>query len=189
MARVYMSSTIADLGRERRAVMEWLVTAQHQAVHSYLTVTRCGRVAWRMWIRAPSTGTPWPLAPTSPPGPGRRGIRPGARGQFAALLPIRERILGPDHPHTLAGRGNLARWTGSAGDSAAARDQYAALLPIRERVLGTDHPERGPGRRRTADPILAPSITRDTRLAFPWIALQRWWPAWSKAPRPGSCKP
>jgi uncharacterized protein DUF4062 len=35
MARVYVSSTLADLGRERRAVMDWLVAAQHQVVHSY----------------------------------------------------------------------------------------------------------------------------------------------------------
>lgn len=35
MARVYVSSTIADLRRERRAVMDWLVAAQHQVVHSY----------------------------------------------------------------------------------------------------------------------------------------------------------
>jgi Domain of unknown function (DUF4062)/Tetratricopeptide repeat len=36
MARVYVSSTIADLERERRAVMDWLVAAGHQPVHSYL---------------------------------------------------------------------------------------------------------------------------------------------------------
>src|SRR4051794_33120527 len=35
MARVYVSSTLADLQAERRAVMEWLVTAGHQPVHSY----------------------------------------------------------------------------------------------------------------------------------------------------------
>jgi uncharacterized protein DUF4062 len=35
MARVYVSSTIADLRRERRAVTDWLVAAQHQVVHSY----------------------------------------------------------------------------------------------------------------------------------------------------------
>jgi hypothetical protein len=35
MARVYVSSTIADLKRERRAVSEWLVAAQHQVSHSY----------------------------------------------------------------------------------------------------------------------------------------------------------
>ena len=36
LAKVYVSSTVADLKRERRAVMEWLVAAGHQPVHSYL---------------------------------------------------------------------------------------------------------------------------------------------------------
>ena len=35
MAKVYVSSTIADLKRERRVVMDWLVAAGHQPVHSY----------------------------------------------------------------------------------------------------------------------------------------------------------
>jgi hypothetical protein len=35
MAKVYVSSTIADLKQERQAVIDWLVAAQHQAVHSY----------------------------------------------------------------------------------------------------------------------------------------------------------
>jgi hypothetical protein len=35
MARVYVSSTITDLRAERQAVMDWLVAAQHQPVHSY----------------------------------------------------------------------------------------------------------------------------------------------------------
>ncbi len=64
----------------------------------------------------------------------------GARDQFAALLPVIERVLGPEHPDTLAARHGLARWTGEAGDPAGARDQYAALLPAYERVLGPEHP-------------------------------------------------
>ena len=48
---------------------------------------------------------------------------------------------GPEHPETLAARGNLAGWTGRAGDAAGARDQFAALLPIHERVLGPEHPD------------------------------------------------
>src|SRR5215813_9272967 len=36
MARVYVSSTIADLQGERPAVFDWLREAQHQAVDSYL---------------------------------------------------------------------------------------------------------------------------------------------------------
>jgi len=35
MARVYISSTVADLEAERQAVMTWLVAADHQPVHSY----------------------------------------------------------------------------------------------------------------------------------------------------------
>ena len=35
LAKVYMSSTIADLRRERRKVTDWLVAAGHQVVHSY----------------------------------------------------------------------------------------------------------------------------------------------------------
>lgn len=35
MAKVYVSSTIADLKQERQAVIDWLVAAQHQVVHSY----------------------------------------------------------------------------------------------------------------------------------------------------------
>jgi Domain of unknown function (DUF4062)/Tetratricopeptide repeat len=36
MAKVYVSSTLADLERERRAVLEWLRAARHQAIDSYL---------------------------------------------------------------------------------------------------------------------------------------------------------
>ena len=61
---------------------------------------------------------------------GQAGDAAGARDQYAALLPVRERVLGPEHPDTLTARGNLAHWTGEAGDAAGARDQYAALLPV-----------------------------------------------------------
>jgi hypothetical protein len=37
------------------------------------------------------------------------------RTHAAELLPIRERLLGPEHPDTLATRDNLAYWTGQAG--------------------------------------------------------------------------
>ena len=36
MAKVYVSSTIADLKQERQAVLDWLRAARHQAVDSYL---------------------------------------------------------------------------------------------------------------------------------------------------------
>ena len=36
IAKVYVSSMIADLTEERRAVLDWLRLARHQAVDSYL---------------------------------------------------------------------------------------------------------------------------------------------------------
>jgi len=43
---------------------------------------------------------------------GEAGDAAGARDQLAALLPIRERVLGPEHPGTLNTRASLAYWTG-----------------------------------------------------------------------------
>ena len=74
-------------------------------------------------------------------GLGPPGDAAGARDQFAALLPIMERVIDAEHPGTLTTRGDLANWTGPAGDAAGARDQFAALLPVRERVSGPEHPD------------------------------------------------
>ena len=49
---------------------------------------------------------------------GEAGDAAAARDQFAALLPIRERVLGPEHPDILTTCANLAHWTGAAGDAA-----------------------------------------------------------------------
>ena len=59
----------------------------------------------------------WPSAPTSPTTRGRRGTLPGPATSTGALLPIRERVLGPDHRDTLATRDNLAYWTREADRS------------------------------------------------------------------------
>jgi hypothetical protein len=42
------------------------------------------------------------------------GDAAAARDQYAELVPIRARVLGPEHPETLATRQALARWTGEA---------------------------------------------------------------------------
>jgi len=70
-----------------------------------------------------------------PPGPGARaphhpwrplqdgplgrdsGDAAAARDQLAALLPITERVMGPEHYRTLAIRADLARWATEAGDA------------------------------------------------------------------------
>ena len=48
-------------------------------------------------------------------GPGGPKIRRRARDQFAALLPVIERIFGAEHPDTLSTRASLAYWTRQAG--------------------------------------------------------------------------
>ena len=62
---------------------------------------------------------------------GEAGDYAGARDQFAALLPLQERVLGREHRRTLADRGGLAIWTGAAGDAAGARDQFAVTTADR----------------------------------------------------------
>jgi Tetratricopeptide repeat len=81
----------------------------------------------------------------------------GSSGSYAAardlnrrVLDARERVLGQEHPRTLAARHELARWTGQAGDRAAARDLFAALLPVRERVSGAEHSDTLTARARLA---------------------------------------
>lgn len=71
----------------------------------------------------------------------RAGTVTGTRDQLAALLPVRERVLGPDHPVVLTMGYNFAYSTGKEGDAAGARDQLAALVPVRERVSGPEHPD------------------------------------------------
>ena len=50
---------------------------------------------------------------------GRAGDAAGARDQYAALLPVLERVLGREHPDTLAVRADLAYWTEKARDPSA----------------------------------------------------------------------
>ena len=70
------------------------------------------------------------------------GTYPAARDLFVLIAEAHrdDDAYGPEHRDTLAAYGNLARWTGEAGDAAGARDEYAELLPIAERVLGPEHP-------------------------------------------------
>ncbi|GAB7110993.1 FxSxx-COOH system tetratricopeptide repeat protein [Streptomyces phaeofaciens JCM 4814] len=82
----------------------------------------------------------------------RAGNSLGGSGQLIAALDYFHRLsaattqhLGPEHPHSLAARHELARWRGAAGDAAGAVAGAAAalaeLLPVRERVLGFEHPD------------------------------------------------
>ena len=51
-----------------------------------------------------------------------------ARPLLDRALDIAQEDLGPDHPGTLAARGNLASWLGEAGQPAQAASQYRDLL-------------------------------------------------------------
>ena len=74
---------------------------------------------------------------------GNSGSYAAARDLFQVIADAHrdDNAYGAEHRDTLGARGNLARWTGEAGDAAGAREQYAALLPIKEQVLGPEHPE------------------------------------------------
>ena len=61
---------------------------------------------------------------------------------FTALLPDRERVLGPDHPDTLATRHNIALLDrAEPGMPARPWGCSPQLLPDQQRVLGPDHPD------------------------------------------------
>ena len=87
-----------------------------------------------------------------------------ARDQFAALLPVMERVSGARHPDTLAVRANLAYYTGQAGNAPAARRQYAALLPVIESVLDTKHPDTRIVRANIAYWTRQPSVGSGSRI-------------------------
>ena len=71
---------------------------------------------------ARSTRRPWLPAATWPRWTGEAGDAAGTRDQYAALLPIMERVLGPGYPETLAARDSLAYWREKA-DGAEGRGE------------------------------------------------------------------
>ena len=74
---------------------------------------------------------------------GHSGSHPAARDLWGLIADVSREsdAYGPEHPHTLKARQELAEWTVSAGDAAGGRDQFAALLPILEQVQGPEHPD------------------------------------------------
>ena len=91
---------------------------------------------------------------------GRSGSYAAARDLQRRMVEARERVLGPEHPRTLGTRGNLARWTGAAGDAAgpgtstlrccrSAGGSRAPSTPARSPPASTW--PTGPGWRRTRD--------------------------------------
>jgi hypothetical protein len=129
MARVYVSSTIADLGPERRAVLDWLREARHQAIDSYLPdgnavrdsclddVATCDLYVLILGHRygfVPANDNPDGLSITQ-----LEFRRAGECGiPRVALLSVRERVSGPGHPDT-HGRPRRPRLLDRGGGSRA----------------------------------------------------------------------
>ncbi|GAB3738933.1 hypothetical protein GCM10027598_67750 [Amycolatopsis oliviviridis] len=78
---------------------------------------------------------PPPQLPLGHPGRGR------VPGHHKATLADCERVLGSDHPYTLASRNNLSLAYQEAGHLEQAIPLHEAALTTCERVLGPDHPD------------------------------------------------
>ena len=69
------------------------------------------------------------------------GLPKDAISCYKRVLADRERVLGPDHPDTIAARGNLAAANFSAGRMAAAVQLYEETCAAYIRLFGPDHPD------------------------------------------------
>jgi tetratricopeptide (TPR) repeat protein len=65
---------------------------------------------------------------------------PQERLLYERALRIREKVLGPEHPHTSRSLNNLGFVFEAQGDLAGARPLYERALAINEKVLGPEHP-------------------------------------------------
>ncbi|OLT24907.1 hypothetical protein BJF83_23545 [Nocardiopsis sp. CNR-923] len=100
----------------------------------------------------------WLWQPDGHPVLFRAGTSLGGSGQVKAAVGYWQEMartaghrLGPDHPHTLTTRHNLARWRGETGDPAGAANAFEHLLTDTLRILGPDHPHTLTTRRNLAD--------------------------------------
>jgi tetratricopeptide (TPR) repeat protein len=59
---------------------------------------------------------------------------------YQRALAIREKMLGPDHPHTAQSLNNLALLYHSQGKYEQAEPLYQRALAIDEKALGAEHP-------------------------------------------------
>ncbi|HXM54799.1 MAG TPA: tetratricopeptide repeat protein [Candidatus Dormibacteraeota bacterium] len=69
---------------------------------------------------------------------------------FRALLDSQRRVLGDDHPATLATRVQLARLASDRGHAQAAAASLRAILEVLREMLGDDHPDVLEGREHLA---------------------------------------
>ncbi|MFD4335534.1 tetratricopeptide repeat protein, partial [Streptomyces rubiginosohelvolus] len=76
-----------------------------------------------------------------------------------------ERLLGPDHPHTLTSRGNLAKTLNDLGDHQEAAELHRQTVADRERILGPDHP----------DTLISRNNLAHTQARLAEGGRRRWW--------------
>jgi tetratricopeptide (TPR) repeat protein len=62
-----------------------------------------------------------------------------AEQTYREVLGDRLRVLGPDHPDTLATRHEIARMLARQGQHERAKQEYQEVLATELRVLGPDH--------------------------------------------------
>ena len=119
---------------------------------------------------APTTRHPDRRGTTSPSPTSRLGDLGRAIPLYEQTLADRERVLGPDHPDTLASRNNLACAYQAAGDLGRAIPLFEQTLADRERVLGPDHPDTLTSRNNLASPTSRPGTWggRSRCTSRPW---------------------
>jgi tetratricopeptide (TPR) repeat protein len=66
--------------------------------------------------------------------------RPEREAIWARLLPVQRRLLGDEHPETLALMHNLGVSNTDAGRYADAESLYVRVVSVKKRILGDDHP-------------------------------------------------
>jgi hypothetical protein len=71
---------------------------------------------------------------------GESGLVAEAAACYERLNRRATTLLGPDRPHTLTARNNLAHWRGEAGNAVGAVAAFKELLADCLRVHGPDHP-------------------------------------------------
>ena len=71
-----------------------------------------------------------------------QGDHAGAEAEYRDVLAAKLRVLGPDHPATLATRHSIADEMAAQGDHAEAEAEYREVLAAQQRVLAPTTPPR-----------------------------------------------
>ena len=84
-----------------------------------------------------------------------QGFHAEAEAGFRDVLVAWLRVLGPDHPHTLAARHQVALEKAGRGAHAAAEAEYRDILAAQLRAQGPDHPDTLTARHQVAAAMAA----------------------------------